>query len=223
MQPTKEDLEAKLGFIEAYFDELSRRIEFLRELRATGHENEAMLLCCCYIDGLANYLYWPDSAGHRSFVHAVREFGPHEFLARIHPTQLREAIARRTGRRAGVALSIVEQLESEFAGALMQQEVVERFIAEHADAEIQAWIGKNLWRGTLASIAYESLRVPSVHNLGAAGAISFGQGNVDGDGIPNIDFEILLDTLQPIYDEARQRSITTNQWFGHDWKEGDGV
>ena len=82
---TKEDLEVKRRYIGAYFDDLRDRIDFLLELPKTDHEQEAMLLCYCYIDGLAAHLYWPDTAGHRNFVRAIRDFGPHEFLARIHP------------------------------------------------------------------------------------------------------------------------------------------
>ena len=78
---------------------------FLIELGNTGHEQEAMLLCCCYIDGLAGHLYWPDPASHQNFVRAFRDFSPHEFLSRIHPKQLYDAIAGLPGKRAQEATS----------------------------------------------------------------------------------------------------------------------
>ncbi len=117
----------------------------------------------------------------------------------------------------------MEALEADSAGALLRPEDVETFIASQAETQIQDWIRKNLWRGTLASIAYEGLRLPSVHNLGAAGEISFSAVTLDGNPVPDITFGILWETLQPMYEEARERSVTTNKWFGHDLREADGA
>ena len=215
-EPTKEDLEAKLGFIEAYFDDLRGRIDFLSELRDAGHQKEAMLLCCCYIDGLANRLYWPDTATHKNFVRAIAEFGVLEFLCRIHPKQLYDSIARLQGRCAEEAAPILNALVAESGTAVLRRDDVEGFIASRADPDIQGWISSNLWRGTLASIAYLGLRIPSVHSLGSAGGISFSSATLDGGPAPDITFETLRETLGPLYDEARERSRSTNKWFGHD-------
>lgn len=215
---TQADLDAKLGFIEAYFDDLRTRIDFLKELHSSGHGDEAMLLCCCYIDGLATYLYWPDTGSHQNFVRAVKEFSPHHFLARIHARQLLDAVARLRSNRADSALPVLRALEHTAGGALQEAEEIERFLAAQADDAARSWILKNLWRGTLASIAYEGLRVPSVHSLGSAGGISFSTATLDGEAVPDITFEPLWATLEPMYDEARKRSLATNQWFGHDLK-----
>ncbi|MEW6488702.1 MAG: hypothetical protein AB1578_12420 [Thermodesulfobacteriota bacterium] len=50
-----EDSEGKAFFIEAYYEDLGQRIAFLRELNASGHENEALMLCCCYIEALGSH------------------------------------------------------------------------------------------------------------------------------------------------------------------------
>ena len=101
IKATKADLEAKLSFIEAYFDDLRSRIDFLQDLRDSGHEDEAMVLCCCYIDGLARYLYWPHPASRQNFVRAVREFTPHEFFGRIHTSSFLKPSVAWTGRKPG--------------------------------------------------------------------------------------------------------------------------
>lgn len=220
-KPSKEDLAAKRRFIEAFFDELRSRIDFLHELRSADHENEAMLLCCCYIDGLAGYLYWPDSRSHQNFVRAVREFSPHDFLSRIHPEQLRQAIARMRGKKARSALRAAAALEDEAGGALLNPEALQAALEAHAEPAVREWIANNIWRGTLASIAYEGLRVPSVHSLGAPGGITFSNATLDNEPAPDIDFKTLMESLEPMYEEARRRSIDTNKWFGHDLKESD--
>jgi len=52
--PSSEDLDVKREFIAAYFEELEKRIAFLVTLHDQDHEDEALLLCLVYIDGLAN-------------------------------------------------------------------------------------------------------------------------------------------------------------------------
>jgi hypothetical protein len=49
-----EESDGKAFFIKAYFDDLEQRIAFLRELQAAEHENEALMLCCCYIEALGS-------------------------------------------------------------------------------------------------------------------------------------------------------------------------
>ena len=104
----------------------------------------------------------------------------------------------------------------------MKLEEVEIFVAENVDESTGLWISSNLWRGTLASVAYEGLRVPSVHGLGSAGGIAFSTATLDGEPVPDITFVTLWDTLQPMFDEARSRSLSTNMWFGHDLKIDEG-
>ncbi len=210
------DLAAKLRYIEAYFDSLLERIDFLKELRGTGHEREAMLLCCCYIDGLATYLYWPVRTSHRNFVRAVREYSPHDFLSGIHTVRLRDAIAHLRGGRAQAAKGVLDALVAASEHALLRWEQVETFIEGEVATDLNDWLHNHLWRGTLASIAYERLRGPSVHSLGSAGGISFGSATLDGGPVPDITFEILYATLEPLYTKARKRSIVSNKWFGHD-------
>ena len=78
--------------MDAFFQDLGRRIAFAQELHDQRHDNEAMLLCCCYIDGLANNLYPDDDGSHRNFVRDIGEYGATEWLTRIHPRQLSESL-----------------------------------------------------------------------------------------------------------------------------------
>lgn len=55
-----ENLQAKMEFIKAFFDDLDSKIAFLDKLYSNGHQDEAQVLCSCYIDWLASALYWPE-------------------------------------------------------------------------------------------------------------------------------------------------------------------
>jgi hypothetical protein len=44
----------KARYIRAYFDDLQGRIAFLGELYGMGRKNEALMLCCCYIEALGS-------------------------------------------------------------------------------------------------------------------------------------------------------------------------
>ena len=90
--PVDSDQKAKAGFIKAYFDDLAQRSTFLAELAETGHQKEALLLCCCYIEGIANHLCWPGSRNKQNFVRVLKEYGGEEVLCRIHPGQLRRSL-----------------------------------------------------------------------------------------------------------------------------------
>ena len=50
MSEKEENRKAKLEIMEAYFTRMARRAGFLVELDKDGHTEEALLLCCCYIE-----------------------------------------------------------------------------------------------------------------------------------------------------------------------------
>lgn len=81
-----------------------------------------------------------------------------------------------------------------------------------------AWIKSELWRGTLAAIAYSRLRIPSVHGFRSVDAVSFEGTTFRGEPVPDIDFEMLHARLRRIAAAARELSLSSGKWFGHDYK-----
>ena len=206
--------DAKLSFIEAFFDGLKERIAYLRELNEGGHDSEAMLLCCCYIDGLANHLYTGDDGSHRNFVRAIREFGDTEWLTRIHIRQLRESFDKMRSNRAQEALVLLQSLPTNDLLDLPTRDDFLAQIPSSTDDSLVGWLREQLWRGTLASIVYTRLRVPSVHGLGAPGGISFEDSRIDGSQVSEIDFDVLHKVVERICTAARDLSVRSVQWFG---------
>ena len=76
------------------------------------------------------------------------------------------------------------------------------------------WLRGELWRGTIASVAYGLLRAPSVHSLGASGAITFDATTFQGAPAPAVRFEVLYDVLLAAVQRAKAISLETGEWFG---------
>jgi len=205
-------------FIDAFFDALDKRIEFLAELENSGHEQESLLLCTCYIDGLGQSLYWPDERSNLCFVHVLKEFGGEEILSQIHPRMLREAMAQLKSKMAKRILSKVDSRLRQVYGQLKDETEVVAMLGPLLSAEELTWLKDELWRGTLAAIAYKKIRGSSVHNLGAPGGIYFDRTTHRGRSVPTIDFEMLHGCLRRISLAARTRSTSSAKWFGHDFK-----
>ena len=47
-----------------------------------------MTLCCVYIDGLGQALYFPDNRSAFNFVRALREYGEQPYFGLVHPNGL---------------------------------------------------------------------------------------------------------------------------------------
>jgi hypothetical protein len=215
-----EDREAKREFVRAYFEYLTRRIALVPRLHKGDYENDALLLCCCYIDGLGVSLYWPQEGSARNFVRVLQEHGGEEVLWHVHPRQLIESFdAQRSLRSIAARLSGIlgpddhrlrapDELVSELGGSLDSDEM--RRLRDH------------VWRGTLAHLAYTRIRCQLVHGLGAA-PLLLSKTTLKGQPVPSLDFDILYRALRRIADAATEVSIRTNKWFGHDFREPENA
>jgi len=216
--PKDENEKAKYKFIRAYFDELDRRIIFLEELFRNKHRNEALLLCCCYIEGLGSSLYWPNEGSCQNFVRVLKEYGEVELFNAIHPKQLLIGFTNAKSRKIK---KIAEQLEvplSEIMGQLYKENEIIEIVAPILEEEEIKTLKQNLWRGTYAAIAYNRVRCQLVHDLSALD-VSFDSTTFGDKPVPNIAFPILYQPLKNIFHSVREISLNTATWFGHDFKE----
>jgi hypothetical protein len=212
-----EDIEAKASFIKTYFDDLRQRIALLPQLHAGGYENEALLLCCCYIEGLGSSLYWPRKAPARNFVCILEKHGSEEILWHIHPRQLLSALEERVPK---LYQRIGDRLAAAFAtaqDALRTREEVVALVKDQRTVGEMQQLQNHLWRGTLANPVYSNIRSALVHKLGAS-PLLLSQTTFHGQPVPVLDFFLLYPQLLEILEKVRELSITANSWFGHDFK-----
>jgi hypothetical protein len=212
------DQDAKAFFIRAYFDDLARRSAFLAELAETGHEKDALLLCCCYIEGIANHLYWPDSQAKQNFVRVLIEHGRCEVLRWIHPDRLRRSLDDAPSDMRKKLARSLKHTESR----LYSQDEIGIMLSESLTGEEMAEVRGHLWRGTVAAVAYEHIRSQFVHWLGGPNGVTFGDTTFKGAPVPRLDFPLFLRALTHILQAAKDVSLSANKWYGHDLKNAAG-
>src|SRR5215510_8975684 len=162
----------KSEFIAAFFDSAEERVAYLRTLHTGGRPAEALTLCLTYIDSFSQWLFWPRYETGRNFVEALVEHGGDPGFALIHPIALIRAFEMRKGHWKDFA----SRLRGVFPGPTYSLRAKSDFLTEAAacftPAERSVLEGE-LWRGTIANVAYGRLRNPSIHAFRGAAEVSF--------------------------------------------------
>ena len=83
----------KAHYIKAYFDDLRARISFLGELDEADRKNEALMLCCCYIEALGNRQSEEPGRAAKNYCKVLAEHGKNEIWQLIHPKQLKKVLS----------------------------------------------------------------------------------------------------------------------------------
>jgi len=211
--------EAKARIIEGYFSDLERRVRVLPELYDAGYPDEALLVCCCYIEGMGGNLYWPDEGIARNFVRVLEEYGGEEILWHIHPKQLCESFQAIRGLRV-LGLKLAATFDAEDHRLRSREEVVRHVTGPLTSDEI-ARLRQEAWRGTLANLVYARIRCQLVHNLSAA-PLLLSKTTLRGESVPTLDFHLLYGPLCRTLEGVTNLSIRSNAFFGHDpWPPRD--
>jgi hypothetical protein len=205
-----EDKDAtKSYFIKAYFDDLQSRVGFLAELHATGRKNEALLLCCCYIEALGSRASG-DSEKARNYCSILVQHGGSEIWRLVHPKQLRNVLASKP-----LFVDVFSQLEPLIAESGKQlidpDELLARLNPILTETQ-QNWLQRYVFRGSMANISYERIRCELVHDI-SANDVSFSETIYDGNPVPNLDFEMLYSSLRKIVDALQESAVSSNRWW----------
>jgi hypothetical protein len=211
--PSTQDLIAKKGFIEAFFEDLAKKIAFTDDLYSSGHEDEARLLCCTYIEAIGNGLEDPSTGAAECFVRVLEQHGGESVLALIHPKALKESLPYKS-----VAPADKLALDSAIAGlppneALTKPEL-RSLLAPKISGAALSFLERESWRATVAMIAYGHIRSLGVHWFGSPSALTFSSTTHHGTQLPDVDFALLRRALDRIFAHAKQLSLATNKWFG---------
>jgi hypothetical protein len=206
-----------MDFIEAFFDVLNDKVLFLRQLFDSQRQDEAMTLCCVYIDGLGQALYFPEDRSAFNFVRALREHGEQPYLDLVHPAGLvRWVKTQEPDRKKFRGLSAkIDSAMAPFKGKLVSEAELQQALSQGlSHSELQV-ISPELWRGTLAHVAYNRLRNPFVHTLRGYCGVLFDQITYDGQPVPEIDFSMLHSALESLARHAHEISVKSGKFCGH--------
>ena len=199
----------KSFMIKAYFDDLENRVDFLKELRNRCHRDEALMLCCCYIEALGNRQY-QDSNNKKNFYKILIEFSGNGIFEFVHPKQLKKVL--NCQKCFQVNIDQITPIVDGFRKELIPQEKVIHCLAPVATEIQKRWLDESLYKGTMAAIAYEQIRSDLVHGISGS-EISFSETTFNGKPVPDINFEMLYTALVNIVNSLKKISLKTNSWY----------
>ncbi|MEX2109272.1 MAG: hypothetical protein WD802_01530 [Gemmatimonadaceae bacterium] len=197
--------------MDAFFEELDGKIDFLPDLRASGRKDEALMLCCLYLDGLGNWLA-TEQGTTRNFCTALMNHGGEEVLQLVLPHLLAEKLPWK-GAPTGASTLKKTLTELPRYEALSQAGLLAS-VAKDTPEDHLKWLESEIWRGAIANVVHTRIRSLNVHYLGSAGDLSFSNTTYLGQNLPEIDFAMLMRALRRIAEHARKTSTETNKWFG---------
>ena len=205
--------EEEWAIIRAGLDDLKKRVDLLPRLKDKGFEEEALLLCCCYIEAIGN-VYYRQNRTQYNFCRILREFGQVDVLHQIHPKQLwiglkssRSSNLQRIGHAIGGTLKRAQR-------RLYSEAEILGLVGGMLGKEDTIRLKDNLWRGTLAALAYQHLRNPAVHEMGGAKSFQFEGTTFKGDSVPDLNFSLLYKSLLKVLNTMRRKSDETRTYFG---------
>lgn len=202
---------AKQQLIQSFFAAFEQRIKRLPEL-CKSFPDEAFTLCLVYIDRLASGHFDGGPGQNRSnFSRALKQLSGNALFGMIHPFQVKEL----TQPYGASATSFIKSVTGRQPNALFggDELVTEIRKSSLLDVEKDKLI-ENLWRASIANIAYDYIRVAEVHGPGSGG-LSFDEIWYQGHTGIALDFETFYRALGQIFERIKEVSVTTGHWFGN--------
>lgn len=202
--------------VTGYILHIHDKIAFLETLYDQGRGDEALTLCCVYIEGLAQRIYGKGSKGgsKRLFVKVLLEHGGEESLRLVDPPTLVKSLRGVTTSCGGPnLLGLAESIEVHYC-TLNPTEL--RTIDDLLDgarkdlpAELLPLLGEHVWRGTIAALVYRELRSPLAHGRpGAPAGLFFGNTVFRGKQVERVSFDTIYAALWRIGKFWKEQLVT---------------
>ena len=204
----KEDDPNRL-IIEKYFEDIEKRIAYLDELVGDNHKDEAFLLCSVYIESLANR-YYQNYGRAKGFCSALIELADNKLFGLLHPKQLLNKLEK--NKLFNENIDEIKKILEPFQYELLPLDEINNSLIEILTEKQQAWF-KNYWfKGSMAMITYERIRCEAVHDMWAP-KLSFENTKVNGNPVPDIDYDLLIGALNKIVLYLKETSLNEHNLF----------
>ncbi len=213
--PTPEDLEAKAEFISAFFDHFEDKVDFAASLYEQDRKDEAFILVCAYIEGIATYLMWPSESSRANFCRVLLWHGDEPVLALVHPRSLVRAMSGR-GSEAALLASKLSALGPRVIDEMRPVAGFLDYVSGSLEPEELDLLRDHIHLDNLASVAHKGFRGAFAHRGSGPKGLVFEESSYRGGPAPQLDFHTLARALSRIVTYARKLSESTNKFFGHD-------
>jgi hypothetical protein len=210
-----EHQKTKMEFIRAYLDDYIDKLTFLNELTAMGRRDEAMSLCLVYIDRFAQVLFWPCDKTGQNFVNAVIQYGGNPIMGLAHPIQAIRAFKEMSAEWQQLSKKVALRFRGPSQELLPIADLEVAIFGLTKPSE-RVRLHNEMWRTTIAAVAYSRLRTAAIHGFGVRGEIEFSNTTYGGKPAPDLNLIELQKCAFELVAEARRRSDKNGQWFGND-------
>jgi hypothetical protein len=210
-----EDRLAKLAFITAYFDDMADRVTYLTFLWQEQRQDEALTLCCCYIDAIGGQLYWDIDSSAHTFTKVLLELGCQKDLLWHSGLALARWLRKSKREDLRQIAKTLGALPPDELSILRTAPDLETYLARHIGHNYFGKVRNVLWRASIAYVCYEYLRNPFVHRMAGSGGIEIGPpGSLER---VIVGFPTLYAALQAMLTTVRKMSDDEAKFFGHDF------
>lgn len=198
-----------------FFEKWEERLAFLEILAADGHDEEATLLACCYVESLGQSLFQPaDNESKSSFVRVLVEHGSNPLFGYLHPKQLLNRLRNsKNGKENQLAKVLEQRLESLVGRLYTEEELLEAVQPPLSTADVE-WLRSRLWHAKVAAIVYTDVRCPAVHDFPPVN-LTFGLTEFQGCQMPDLNYGLLAPALSAILTHCKEVSFGSGCYFGH--------
>jgi len=200
----------KAFMIQSYFDDLEKRIAFLEKLYNGDHTDEALMLCCCYIEALGSRQYHDSDRKAKNYYRILERYSSNEIFALIHPKQLRNVLMSKKLFKENITQ--IEPIINRFGKKLILQKVVSDSLLPVINEKQVKWLNDNLFKGTMAAISHERVRSDLVHDISTSN-LTFGETTFGGKPVPDMNYELLYPALMNIFHNLKETSLKSNKWY----------
>jgi len=202
--------QSKAYCIQAYFDDLESRIAFLKKLDDKGHQDEALMLCCCYIEALGSHLYHGSTNKAKNYSKILSEHSGSIIFSLVHPSRLKEVLSNQ--KLFKNSISNFNKALDTWPKELIHPDIAIEKLKPFSSNEQIYWLQNNIYKGTLAALSYDRIRSELVHDISAC-TISLSETTYNNSPVPSLNFKLLYSALKNIFQFHKTRSLQTNLWY----------
>lgn len=196
---------AQAELIDAWWDEIQERVQYLMVLMADQRFEEALTLTANYLEGIAHALVSLNAAHADHYEDELEEHSNDPYLTLVHPLQL----VRLTAQIQGLSPSASHGLAATFRGPdltlLYKEQAVEVVRATLAASEAKI-VERAIWRCTVAYVIYDFIRSQSFRRREGTHSIGLGKSFRQGAAAQGLSVPELVGLLLGMIEEGRARS-----------------
>ena len=204
-----------------YFDDLDARIETVSLINEDSHTDEALLLCCAYLDSVASLRYRNPERSHFYFVKLLEEHGRDQRLGLVHPIQFLHALDKHRSKWSDEVLRKTRSTLLQLVGTLYEKSDFRSRVRTLLSADEKEKVRENLWRGTLASIIYTNVRCELVHGIAPSispHSVDLSSTSWNQTQVGPINFGFVHTILKSVSADLRSSSLARGELFGHGFR-----